>query len=268
MIQATLSKCAICGSATGDKGFCETCGTILMDGKVACEACGTSLQRFAFQCGFCGKKQGEEEKEISPERKETIENLMLVPGMTRETASELYDEGVKDFASLVGQSLTETQRRTGLHQKIARRIMMMDVVDGEHRVEVSEKLECPICESLMDVSAEKCQVCGHVARPSVKDNDILHTPVFKNMPEDFQEELSKVLIEMDYALLEADDEEDANEWDGVYSDLDELESSGEIEQPEEVPQPQETVLICPICEVEVVQDAHFCHNCGARFEEA
>ncbi len=268
MIQATLSKCAICGSATVDKGFCETCGTILVDGKVTCEACGTSLPRFAFQCEFCGKKKGEKETEVSPERTATIENFMLVPGMTRETASELFDEGVKDFATLIGQSLTERHRKTGLHQKIARRIMMMDVVDGEGRVEVSEKLECPICESLVDVSSESCDVCGHIVRSKTVTNDIQHTPVFKKMPEDFQKELSKVLIEMDYALLEEDDEEETDEWDDVYSDLDELEGSAKIEQPEEVTQPQEAALVCPLCEVEIVQGAHFCHNCGARFGEA
>jgi hypothetical protein len=212
---------------------------------------------------------------------------MLVPGLSEEAAGDLYDEGVEDFASLVGMALTESQRNSGLHQVIARRIMLIDVLDTDHDEDVMEEMECPICKSMIDASSESCEICGHythiklekaeeevpaISNPvmgEIHDKVCLDT-AFREMPLDFQEELSKVLVEIDdLDLLELEDEVDLY-WDEIDSDLDELEEGPKEEQvpTEEKPEPQKMVIICPLCEAEVVKNAHFCYNCGARFEEA
>ncbi len=276
MKEATLSECAICGTKTSGKASCDTCGTILVDGKVPCKACGTMLPSFSVSCNHCGRKRGEVDEDFTPEMSEVIKHFLMIPGMTKEMAIELYKEGLKDFASLIAKSMTQSQRNKGLHKVIARRIMLMDVAEGDDAVDVTEKLECPICKTLVDLYDEKCGVCGHTTTIRTLNEDdpktggvyrkILTDPAFREMPVEFQEELSEVFSEEDEE--EPSEEEDDSEWDEIDSDLEELEKATVEEEVEETPQAPETILVCPLCNTEVVSDAQFCHGCGARFEQA
>ena len=288
MSQAALSMCGVCGSHAGASGCCDICGTILVEGKVQCRECGDPLRAYSIVCYSCGSSRDVTSRsESSSEKTEAIHHFMLVPGLSEETAGDLYDEGVEDFASLVGMALTEPQRMNGLHHVIARRIMLMDVLDTDHEVRVIEEIECPICKSMIDASLESCEICGHFTRIKLDvpeeepeseldpfmgeiSEKICWDAAFREMPKDFQEELSRVLIEAEDAELEEIEDYVDVFWEELDSDLAELES-GPIEEEtalEEVPEPQETMIVCPLCDAEVMKNAHFCYNCGARFEEA
>jgi predicted amidophosphoribosyltransferase len=282
MKETALSRCDVCGSFAGASGCCEICGTILVEGKVQCGQCGDPLQAYAMVCYSCGTKRNEEaSRERSGEEKEAIERFTLVPGVSQETASDLVEEGVEDLATLVGMSLTDKLRDRGLHHVIARRMMLMDVLDGNRDEEIIEEMECPICKSIIDASSEACEICGHYTRIKLESSDegakrlldpemgqihdkITWDAAFREMPTDFQEELSRVLIEADDSdLLDIEENDEDGFWDELDSDLEELEKATE-----KTPEPEKTVMICPLCEAEVIQDAHYCYNCGAHFEEA
>lgn len=288
MSQAALSMCDVCGSHVGADGCCKTCGTILVEGKVQCERCGDPLKPYALVCYSCGSGRGEESgSEDTKEKKEAVHHFLMVPGVSEEAAGDLYDEGVEDFASLVGMALTEPQRMMGLHHAIARRIMLMDVVTTDHSATIIEEMECPICKSIVDASSVECEICGHFTRikldvpedeieseldPVMGDisEKIYWDAAFRAMPKDFQEELSRVLAEAEDLEIEEFDDDGAVFWEELDSDLEEL-VKGPIEEEtelEKVSKPPETVMVCPLCEAEVMQNAHFCYNCGARFEEA
>jgi hypothetical protein len=288
MSQAALLMCDVCGSHVGANGCCEICGTILVEGKVQCERCGDPLKPYALVCYSCGSgRLQESESEDSKEKKEAVHHFLMVPGLSEEAAGDLYDEGVEDFASLVGMALTEPQRNIGLHHTIARRIMLMDVVDIDHDVPPIEEMECPICKSMIDALSDECEICGHFTRIKLDvpedepesepdpvmgeiNEKICWDAAFREMPKDFQEELSRVLVEAEDFELEEFEDEGAIFWEELDSDIEEL-VKGPIEEEtalEDVPKPQETTMVCPLCEAEVMKNAHFCYNCGARFEEA
>ena len=288
MSQAALSMCDVCGSHAGVSGCCEICGTILVEGKVQCRECGDPLHAYSIVCYSCGSpREDTSRSESSREKKDAIHHFMLVPGLSEETAEDLYDEGVEDFASLVGMALTEPQRMNGLHHVIARRIMLMDVLDTDKEVRVIEEMECPICKSMIDAYSDECEICGHFTRIKLDvpedepeseldplmgeiSEKICWDAAFREMPKDFQEELSRVLIEAEDSELEEIEDYVDVFWEELDSDLAELEN-GPIEEKtalEKVTEPQETVMVCPLCDAEVMKNAHFCYNCGARFGEA
>jgi hypothetical protein len=280
--------CDVCGSNVGANGCCETCGTILVEGKVQCERCGDPLKPYALVCYSCGSGRLKESRpEDTKEKKEAVHHFLMVPGLSEEAAGDLYDDGVEDFASLVGMALTEPQRSIGLHHAIARRIMLMDVVEADHDVGVVEEMECPTCKSTIDAISDECEICGHFTRIKLEvpedeleggldpvmgeiSEKISWDAAFREMPKDFQEELSRVLAEAEDFEIEEFDDEGADFWEELDSDIEELvkEPIEKETAPEEVSKPPETVMVCPLCEAEVMQNAHFCYNCGARFEEA
>ena len=232
MIETTLSQCAICGSDVGDQGYCKICGTILEDGGANCDSCGKPLPALAFSCEHCEKEDSKEDVYMSPRKEEAVKHFMLFPGMTKEMASDLYDDGLEDFASLIGMSLTENQRENGMHQTIARKIMLIDVAEGEEKVDVTEKLECPICKSLIDTDSERCCICGNstvldidskiTSKMGEKYEDICNDPAFREMPVDFQDEISDVLTQEDEEdVPEPEDLEEYidEEWDSIDSDI-------------------------------------------------
>ncbi len=337
MIETTLSRCDICGSFPGESGCCQICGTVLIPGKVECELCGDPLSKFSPICDTCGTMRGEKvEKKVSSKKKEVIHHLMLVPGMNEETASGLYDDGVRDLASLIGMSLTEKQREEGLHQVIARRIMLSDVLKNSRDL-LLEEMECPYCRGLIEASAERCEICGHstTKKPDVEESDkevdprmkdvtdeISQNTAFREMPIDFQEEMSDILKELEDEDI--DDQEAEEELSLVELEIDDIDdqkmeelqlekvedqSVDDQETAEESPleevevvdiddqeiveesktekvedqsvDDQETedasleevssdtfTMVCPLCNTEVLPEAHFCHNCGAKFKEA
>ncbi len=280
MMETELSQCAVCGSEVGDLGKCKVCGTILEDGGATCEKCGRPLPALAFSCTHCKDKDKDRRIELSPEKEEILRHFMLFPGMTREMAMRLIREGLKDFATLIGMSLTESQRDKGLHQMIARKIMLLDVAEGKNKVDVTEKLECPVCKSLIDTDSERCRVCGRSTYLSIdgkvetklkgKYEEIRKDRAFREMPKDFQKEISEVLTKEDEedvkegeGLEEANEEEELQEieeeldkeWESIDSDLEELK------------EPPQTMMVCPVCETEVVENARFCSGCGAKFAQ-
>ena len=279
MMETDLTQCAVCGAEVGSSGQCKVCGTILEDGGAKCKTCGKPLPALAFSCEDCKKKE-KKETELSPEKEEILKHFMLFPGMTREMAMRLIREGLKDFATLIGLSLTERQRDKGMHQTIARKIMLLDVADGKNKVDVTEKLECPVCKSLIDTDSERCCVCGHNTFIDIngkvetklkgKYEEIRKDRAFREMPKDFQNEISEVLTEEDEEdVKEAEELEEVTEEEELQEIEEELDKEWESIDSDlrELREPPETVMVCPICGTEVVNNARFCSGCGAKFAE-
>ncbi|MFQ6060929.1 MAG: hypothetical protein ACE5KV_06525 [Thermoplasmata archaeon] len=214
MSEVAVSRCAVCGFAVGGRGICGRCGTILVGKKVVCQSCGNTLPSFSVVCEYCGKSISETKKDekVSRKKEEAVRRFQLIPGVTEEMASHLFDEGVTDFASLIGLSLTDKQREKGLHHILARRIMLMDLIGTRERKVASETVECPTCKSIVDSSAQRCPVCGYCTmiglNEKVKDfeeklgscieevfNRISQDKGFREMPIPIQKEISKMLRE-------------------------------------------------------------------------
>lgn len=124
---------------------------------------------------------------------------------------------------------------------------------------MTEKIECPVCESEIPSESEKCPECG--VDLSLFDIDISETSI--ESEKDIKEIMGKLLDDeedLDFIEeLEDIDEEDIQDTEGLEDVKDALE---EEDTEEEV-----VMFACPICDAEVSEDASECPQCGAIFEE-
>ncbi|UCD91611.1 MAG: hypothetical protein JSV43_04980 [Methanobacteriota archaeon] len=302
MSQASQPKCTVCGFLVGEDGLCERCGTVITGKKVLCQSCGNPFPDFSFVCEYCGKsvneaeEEAEETEEAILEREEAVRRFQLVPGVTEEMASHLYEEGVTDFASLIALTLTERQKEKGLHHIIARRIMLMDVLGTKKKKVASEVVECPTCKSMVDASTKKCAVCGYCTMIGLDENvkkleenlgtcigeaysKIHHDKGFREMPVSIQKEIAKMLKENeDSYSITRECEDQLQSWEEGGFDGDELEQmlksdfankegNGGQNSKKKPSKAKKKIWICPLCNAEMEPGSPSCDNCGAKFKK-
>lgn len=298
MSEAGTSKCSVCGFLVGEEGACDRCGTILTAKKIVCQSCGNPLPAFSFVCEYCGKSitEAKQEGELSEKKIEAMKRFQLIPGVTENMASRLYDEGVTDFASLVALSLTERQKEKGLHHILARRIMLMDLLGTKKKKVASEVVECPTCKSIVDASTQKCPVCGYCTMIGLDEKvkkfeeklgeciEEAYTKIskdkgFREMPVPMQKEISKMLREKeDSRSVTRECEDQLHSWQEKGFDLNELEemlrtdfgsrkNAKPAKSSKEPSEPKKEAVICPLCQSEVDGGSSSCGNCGAKFKK-
>lgn len=302
MSQSSEQKCLVCGFVVGENGLCDRCGTVVAGKKILCQSCGNPFPAFAFVCEYCGKsiseakEEEEEEDKTSLQREEAVKRFQLVPGVTEEMASKLFEEGVTDFASLIALSLTERQKEKGLHHIIARRIMLMDVLGTKKKKVASEVVECPTCKSIVDASSKKCAICGYCTMIGLDDNvkkleenlgecigeafSKIHLDKgFREMPISMQKEITKMLRDKGDSLSitrECEDQLQAWEEGGFnVNELEEILKSDFAAKENDTSKttsdnnssPKDYVLVCPLCQAEVEPNSPSCDNCGAKFKK-
>ena len=93
----------------GEK-FCENCANVIHPKPPTCPVCGTELEEGVTTCPKCEIKinvmrgKAVEEKEVNKEEmEEAVEDLMLMPGITREAAEQLYRSGFNKFSTFLEQ---------------------------------------------------------------------------------------------------------------------------------------------------------------------
>ncbi|TET90020.1 MAG: hypothetical protein E3J35_08380 [Methanomassiliicoccales archaeon] len=301
MSQASQPKCTVCGFFVGEDGLCERCGTVITGKKVLCQSCGNPFPAFSFVCEYCGKsvneakREKEEAEETSLQREEAVKRFQLVPGVTEEMASNLFEEGVTDFASLIALTLTKRQKEKGLHHIIARRIMLMDVLGTKKKKVASEVVECPTCKSLVDASSKKCVVCGYCTMIGLDENvqkleknlgkcigeaynKIHQDKGFREMPVSMQREITEMLRENEVSYsITRDCEDQLQSWEEGGFDVDELErmlksdfvtrGKNKPQTPKkESPKPEKGRVSCPLCQSGLDPGSPSCDNCGAKFK--
>ncbi|MFQ5910519.1 MAG: hypothetical protein ACE5IJ_07350, partial [Thermoplasmata archaeon] len=157
MASVSEQTCGVCGHAALGEIMCPRCGTIFPEEEVACQSCGEMFDSLVALCPNCGGSPDN----VAPEdggRQEAVQRFQLIPGVTQDMASKLYDKGIKSFADLIGMSLPEPERKRGLHRIIARRLMLSGLIMVEEKGH--EGLACVRCRGPLDENELKCQICG------------------------------------------------------------------------------------------------------------
>ncbi len=152
---------------------CKICGTPIPHGQAKCPLCGTEFSR--SESGKVKAKVTTEKKvaqkldiDISdPEVRKTLEDLTLIPGITRRGALVLYKQGIRSASDFIKKAMPGEAYSERYAQVIANRLAI-DSAKGKGEVK-ERQVPCPSCRSPNKVASKKCGVCG-AQLSSVKKN--------------------------------------------------------------------------------------------------
>ncbi|MFQ6127833.1 MAG: hypothetical protein ACE5QW_02875 [Thermoplasmata archaeon] len=295
MASVSEQRCTVCGlSSPPAEIICPRCGTIFPEKEAECEGCGAKFDSIIAMCPSCG---GTIDQEFHDDvgREEAVQRFQLIPGVTKDMASKLYDKGIRSFADLIEMSLPESERKRGLHRIIARRLMLSGLMIAED--ERNEGLACVRCRGHLDENELKCQICGAPAGAAFLDLQIDGQTVKLG---DYMDELyqcvkgtlrgSTASKEIDSQIANAIAKMDEREifrqeyrnqieaWREKGFDVSELEEilDKDFEKFKErsleiikaqVKKKESDVLRCPLCNFLLKKSWKECPNCGAKFDQ-
>lgn len=285
----------MCGhSSTLGEIICSRCGTIFPEEELECKTCGKKFESFVAFCPSCGQAPDRESPE-NGSRDEAVQRFQLIPGVTRDMASKLYDRGITSFADLIGMSLPESEKKRGLHRIIARRLMLSGLIMTQR--ESKEGPACARCRGTLDENDLKCQICGapsggaflelEIGEKTVKLGDymdelyeyIKNTLHGAKATKEIGSEIAQAIAKMDEReLLKQEYRNQMEAWREKGFDVSGLEEILEKDIKKfrekslemikaQVRKRESDVLRCPLCEFLLKKDWRECPNCGAKFDE-
>ncbi len=141
-----------------------------------CPKCGTEF--FDEQCPNCGYKVSEYDKAIN--------TLMMLTGVGRKRAEELYRAGFKDIEDIRKSSEDELARVRGIGKELAKKIKK----DAEKKVSIRF---CSVCGSLVPQDATVCPKCG-APLEETEEKQPEEKPEEVQKEEEFEEEEGRLHI--------------------------------------------------------------------------
>ncbi|MGC8725495.1 MAG: hypothetical protein ACP5RS_02840 [Thermoplasmata archaeon] len=90
-------------------------------------------------------------------REEVIEQFLLVPGITKDYAELLYDNGITSLSELFYNVLPE---KTGFNKNTEYTCKIMEDKIMFDKKGVNTTVTCPRCKTVFPISDKKCKVCG------------------------------------------------------------------------------------------------------------
>ena len=138
-----------------------------------CPKCSTEF--FGEQCPNCGYKVSEYDKAIN--------TLMMLAGVGRKRAEELYRAGFKDIADIRKSSEDELAKVRGIGKELAKKIKK----DAEKKVSIRF---CSVCGSLVPQDATVCPKCG----APLEEREEKPEPEEEQKDEEFEEDEGRLHI--------------------------------------------------------------------------
>ena len=279
--------CLVCGFKSRDS-VCPRCNTILRSDRAACRRCGKAFNGWIATCDACGASTVRVQD--GPRAREAVTALASVPGISAEQAKDLVARGFQDFSDVVRLALPEMAVQQGLHHAIARRALLMDLIDEPERPET--EAPCSKCGAAWIGIADRCATCFSASafdlNPDLMEQklgqitgeivDLDLDDDFLGMPEAVRDEYVQVFAGADpEAFLREECEHQIAAWRQKGFDVAGVEQL--LEQDLSRFREGGTRLIrlqvmkkvgsgtyrCPLCEISVGSTAEECGNCGARF---
>ena len=139
--------------------ICLICGHENDEERDECSKCKTPFFSKEFQEFFKHPKVQDVPKHI--QREIVMKSFSIVPGITVEGAEKLYKMGFKNFSDLVGKTLQDKHRKSGLHRTIARRIILtkLDEKDVDPAtIDYTTLVRCVACQILIPKAVHRVVV--------------------------------------------------------------------------------------------------------------
>jgi len=143
---------------------CKVCGTPIPRGQNKCPLCGTEFSRSEsgkVQSKVTSEKKAAEKLDIDiadPEVRKTLEELTLIPGISRRGALILYKQGIRSVSDFIKKAMPGEALSERYAQVIANRLAIDSAKGNDQKKE--QKVPCPSCRSPNKATAKKCGVCG------------------------------------------------------------------------------------------------------------
>jgi hypothetical protein len=143
---------------------CKICGTPIPHGQAKCPLCGTEFSHGEggkVKAKVTSEKKAAEKLDIDisdPEVRKTLEDLTLIPGISRRGALVLYKQGIRSASDFIKKAMPGEAFSERYAQVIANRLA---IDSAKTTSEVKERqVPCPSCRSPNKATSKKCGVCG------------------------------------------------------------------------------------------------------------
>lgn len=236
---------------------CPICGTVNEAGAEECKLCKTMLVRTES-----GKLKIESPK-ISgdillmidiedPLTRKTLEDLALIPGVSRMKAIYLFQSGITSIEEFVEKAFHGERLSKNFTRMVSNKILMSSIKTEE----AEERIPCPSCSAPNKMDASNCGVCGFEIEKEMSALDmenvasklsgtaeevfgeLLESEDFEVLPDEMKAQVAMI--------LESDDLGDVDELPDQFKDTTFLEEGPTVaEQPPELvpeepePEPEE-----------------------------
>lgn len=224
----------------------------MTENKIKCPICGKLNEPAAESCKMCktllSKKENEPLKVKSPNSKgktltivdiedpltrKKLEELTLIPGVTRKKALLLYQSGIHNMDDFLQKAFHGERMSANYSRTVANKLLVKSLKNKKIKTDIP----CPSCNAPNPVDAEKCHVCNFDIKKEMdsinlsKISDKLSESVSDilsslNKSEDFEALPDKMKAEI-AALVDSEDidfeMDKPKEFDTLGIDIDKIE---------------------------------------------
>jgi len=244
------------------------------DEPIKCPICGSVNQAGSTQCFLCqthiSRKNGGKIKVESPKlpgeiltmvdiddplTKKTLEELTLIPGVSRVKALYLFQSGITSMEEFIEKAFRGERMSKNFSRTVTNKLLMSSIKDDQAAEEI--KLSCPSCNAPNPADAGNCGVCGfeidkdmqavNMDDVSSKLNvtvdevfgDLMKSSDFAALPEELKAQMAMAMESDDYddigevtAEMELFDLKDVEDVDEPTPVVSEEEPAKEVEETE------------------------------------
>jgi hypothetical protein len=199
--------------------------------EIKCPICGTKNEPDAGECKMCRTSlTPTEEGKINitmprvpgdiitmvdiedPGTRKTLEELALIPGVSRIKAIYLYQSGITSIEEYVEKAFHGERRSDNFTRMVTNKILMSSVKGKEKK----ETVPCPSCKAPNSPNSKKCKVCGfeialEMATLNMEEvekklsctaeevfGELLDSKSFSALPEDLKAQVALILDSDDF----------------------------------------------------------------------
>lgn len=238
--------------------ICPVCGQTKPEGAQACSRCKTM---FVAKGAVSVPPRIEEETRVDisdPETRKALEELTMIPGVTRAGALALYKRGIRSIEDFTTRVFKGDAKGEQVGRMIANRIILAHSKQEARRERL---MRCPECDSPVPAAAKECGVCGSAVLSIVTRADAMalgaqvseaveeilgelgEDPELAALPEEMKAQIAAVLAS-DIEVSEADARAIAasiSDLPGEFSTL--LDDLADIKGEKPFPHPQKDTLL-------------------------
>ncbi|MBI5000168.1 MAG: zinc ribbon domain-containing protein [Euryarchaeota archaeon] len=183
---------------------CPVCGTQNEEEATSCVKCRTSLSKKGKRIEVSAPKEEKVAEKLNidigdPATLRVLEELMMIPGMTRAGAVVLYKNGVRGVEDFVSKAMSGDRKAGSMGRVIANKIILSQVKKGGKRERL---VKCPSCNSPVKASLKKCGVCGAEVDVDIAAVDLAKAG--ERLSEAVKETLGDFSADQDFASLPDD----------------------------------------------------------------
>lgn len=183
-----------------------TVALMMSEEKIKCPICGTTNDAGSENCAMCktilSKKKDGSLKVASPKTtgqtfnmidiedsitRKKLEELTLIPGITRKKALFLYRSGIHSMEEFLQKAFHGERYSDNYARTVSNKLLMRSLKENKEE----QELLCPSCQAPNPINANKCKVCNFEIEKEMAAIDL------GNISNKLSESVTEILNELD-----------------------------------------------------------------------